>query len=81
MIAGSRKVALTCGSLGPQKVRVGGDLVLWVGLQHGVGRAAVQQGHLTLSDEGWGLVEWDSGRGGCRWQKAGGCGGGRKGTT
>lgn len=57
-----KKVELTCGGLGPQKVRVGGDLVLWVGLQHGVGRAAVQQGHLALSDGGWGLVKWGSRR-------------------
>lgn len=75
------RVELTSGGLGPEQVWVVGDLVLWVGLQHGVGGAAVQQRHLALSDGGRGRMK---GCGGRRrgWGQQAWCGsGGREGTT
>lgn len=46
-------------SLSSEQVWVGGELILGRRLQHGVRRAAVQQGHLTLPN-----------RGGDRWMRA-----------
>lgn len=73
---------LTSGGLCPEQVWVGGDLVLWVGLQHGVGGAAVQQGHLTLpyGRRGW-MERGGWGRSRSRGQEAGGGGGGRERTA
>lgn len=42
------------GSLSSEQVGVVGELILDGRLQHGVRRAAVQQGHLTLPDGGSG---------------------------
>lgn len=49
------------GGLRTEQVGVGRELVVGRGVQYGMGRAAVQKGHLTLPDGGGGLVQGGGG--------------------